>query len=105
MTIADTTTPTSDHGRRHAASIYQLIELRLQYMTATIAELIEELGEQPSRARTGYAELTARYEKISSEWLSRVYYRGRRRVSHCAGNDEIRGLRKRRQWTAQFTNR
>ena len=70
MTITDNTTPTrSKHGDRHAASIYQLLELRLQYLTAAIGELIENHGEQPDRRRD-YAVLTARYEKIASEWLA-----------------------------------
>jgi hypothetical protein len=70
MTTTDTTTTPSEISKRHAAAIYRLIDLRLQFMTEAVADVIEYLGERPDRSRThNYAGLTDRYRNIASEWL------------------------------------
>jgi hypothetical protein len=67
MPTDPTTTPKIVN--RHAAAIYQLIELRLNYMTETVAEVLEELGAEPTRPRVCYQGMTDRYRAIAAEWL------------------------------------
>lgn len=66
MTVTDTTT--SKPNCLHAAAIYRLIELRVQFMAATVADAIEYLGDTLDQSRIPYDRLTARYRELAS-WL------------------------------------
>lgn len=63
-------TNSTGYSNRHAAAIYRLINLRLQYLAENVAEEIRHLGEEPSCEQLPFAAMTTHYQSIASEWLN-----------------------------------